>query len=286
MWMTIAQLPDWLVIAAAGLLGLLVGSFLNVVIVRLPRRMQAQWQQQAAEILNQPSADESRADAPGIVTPRSHCPVCHHPIAWYDNIPVLSWLLLRGRCRHCGTAISLRYPVVELLTAILSVAVVMWFGASAQALAGLFLVWALIALTGIDLDHQLLPDQITLPLLWLGLLLSVFGVFVTPTESILGAAAGYLSLWSIYHGYRLLTGKHGLGHGDFKLLAALGAWLGWMMLPMIILLASISGALMGGVWLLWRGHDRSQPIPFGPFLATAGLLCLFFGEYGLQWWLG
>lgn len=286
MWMTIAQLPDWFVIAAAGLLGLLVGSFLNVVIVRLPRRMQAQWQQQAAEILNQTSSDEFLADAPGIVTPRSHCPVCHHPIAWYDNIPVLSWLLLRGRCRHCGTAISLRYPVVELLTAILSVAVVMWFGASAQALSSLLLVWALIALTGIDLDHQLLPDQITLPLLWLGLLLSVFGVFVTPTESILGAAAGYLSLWSIYHGYRLLTGKHGLGHGDFKLLAALGAWLGWMMLPLIILLASISGALMGGVWLLWRGHDRSQPIPFGPFLAAAGLLCLFFGEYGLQWWLG
>lgn len=286
MWMTITHLPDWFVIAAAGLLGLLIGSFLNVVIVRLPQRMQAEWQQQAAEILNQPSPDHSLADAPGIVTPRSRCPVCHHPIAWYDNMPVLSWMLLKGRCRHCGTAIAPRYPAVELLTAVLSMVVVMWFGASEQALASLFLVWALIALTAIDLEHQLLPDQITLPLLWLGLLLSVFGVFVTPTESILGAVAGYLSLWSIYHGYRLLTGKHGLGHGDFKLLAALGAWLGWMMLPMIILLASISGALIGGVWLLWHGHDRSQPIPFGPFLAAAGLACLFFGHYGLQWWLG
>jgi leader peptidase (prepilin peptidase)/N-methyltransferase len=283
MWMSLTGLPTGLLWSATGLLGLLVGSFLNVVMVRLPRRMHADWRQQAAEILEQPI---ETTETPGLVIPRSHCPQCQHPIAWYDNIPLLSWLLLKGRCRHCGGAISVRYPLVEMGTALLSVALVAWFGVSEQAAASLLLLWALIALTGIDLEHQLLPDQITLPLLWLGLLLSVFGIFVSPTESIIGAVAGYLSLWTIYHGYRLLTGKHGLGHGDFKLLAALGAWLGWMMLPLIILLASISGALIGGLWLLARGHDRLQPIPFGPFLAAAGLLCLLFGQYGLRWWLG
>jgi leader peptidase (prepilin peptidase)/N-methyltransferase len=283
MWMSLTELPTGLLWSATGLLGLLVGSFLNVVMVRLPRRMHADWRQQAADILDQTIESDA---PPGLVTPRSRCPLCQHPIAWYDNIPLLSWLLLKGRCRHCGGAISVRYPLVELGTALLSVAVVVWFGASAQAAASLLLLWALIALTGIDLEHQLLPDQITLPLLWLGLLLSVFDLFVSPTESIIGAVAGYLSLWTIYHGYRLLTGKHGLGHGDFKLLAALGAWLGWMMLPLVILLASISGALIGGLWLMARGHDRLQPIPFGPFLAAAGLLCLLFGQYGLHWWLG
>ena len=281
-WTNLDALPmTWWWLSTA-LLGLMVGSFLNVVIWRLPRRLQAQWRHTAADFLGM---TEDRALPPGLVTPRSHCPLCQHPIAWYDNLPLLSWLLLRARCRHCGGRIGLRYPLVELITALLSVAVIWVLGVTAQGLAGLVLLWTLIALTGIDLEHQLLPDQLTLPLLWAGLLLSVFEVFVPTDEAIWGAVVGYLSLWIIYHGHRLITGKEGLGHGDFKLLAALGAWLGIMMLPLLILLASVSGALIGGAWLLHRGQGRSQPIPFGPFLALAGLLCALFGEQWLAWWL-
>lgn len=268
---------------ATAVLGLLVGSFLNVVILRLPVMMERDWQAQCAELTG---ASPPGGEAVSLVHPGSRCPACGHTIRPWDNIPLLGWLLLRGRCRDCGARISPRYPLIEAATALLSVVVILHFGATPAGLAALVLTWLLIALTVIDLDHQLLPDALTLPGLWLGLLISVGGVFVAPATAIVGAAAGYLSLWLVYHGFRLLTGKEGMGHGDFKLLALLGAWLGWSQLPLVILLSSLVGALVGVAMILGLGRHRDQPIPFGPYLAAAGWIALLWGEPLIDAYLG
>lgn len=260
-----------------GLLGLTVGSFLNVVIYRLPIMMEREWKTQCHELLETPE----EADQPtfNLSIPRSRCPSCSHQIRAIENIPVLSYLFLKGRCSQCSTPISIRYPLVELATGLLSLTVAWHFGASWMCLAGLVLTWALIALSMIDFDHQLLPDSITLPFLWLGLLLSLFGLFTDPRSAIIGATAGYLSLWSLYHLFRLLTGKEGMGYGDFKLLALFGAWFGWQALPQIIVLSSFVGALIGISLVLLCGRDRSIPIPFGPYLAIAGWISLLWGDH-------
>ena len=263
-------------VTLAGLLGLLVGSFLNVVILRLPARLMHQWRQQSLEILELDGVPEP--EPPGLVRQSSHCPQCKHALGALENIPVISWLALRGRCRHCGARISVQYPLVELLTAIASLLVAWKLGLSWQAGAGLLFTWALIALAGIDVRTQLLPDQITLPLLWLGLLIALVPLFVGPSSAILGAAVGYLSLWLVYWGFKLLTGKEGMGYGDFKLLGALGAWMGpWALLP-IVLLSSLMGAVVVGTLLAVQGRDRATPIPFGPFLASAGWVQFVFGD--------
>lgn len=266
------------VIALAGVLGLIVGSFLNVVILRLPARLMHGWKQQSRELLEiDPPAAEPSAP-PGIVREPSHCPHCKHPLGAMENIPLLSWLVLRGRCRHCAAPISIQYPLVELLSGICSAIVVWKYGLAWQSAAALIFTWTLIALSGIDLRTQLLPDQMTLPLLWLGLAISLVPLFVSSSASIVGAIIGYLSLWSIYWLFKLATGKEGMGYGDFKLLAALGAWMGASALLPIALLSSLIGALVGGVFLALRGHDRSVPIPFGPFLAAAGWVQFVWGD--------
>ena len=286
----------WLFWPALALLSLCIGSFLNVVILRLPRMMEQAWQTECRALL----ADELDGNSPGgsgysresaqisepysLSAPRSHCPQCGHAISALENIPVISWLVLRGRCRGCGTAISVRYPLVELLTMILSVVTVAVLGLSGTTLITLGLVWALIALTVIDLDTQLLPDSITLPLLWAGLLFNYFGGLTDLESAFLGAVAGYLSLWSVYQVFRLVTGKEGMGFGDFKLLAALGAWLGWTMLPAIILLSSLVGATVGILMMVFHNLGRDMPSPFGPYLAAAGLLCLWWGPELQQFW--
>ncbi|MBN8887370.1 MAG: prepilin peptidase [Rudaea sp.] len=263
-------------VAVAGLLGLLVGSFLNVVILRLPARMMHQWREQSREMLEL-GDDDGEPAPPGLVWQASHCPQCKHTLGALENIPVLSWLVLRGRCKHCGTKISAQYPLVELLTGICSLLIVWKFGVSWQAAAGLLFTWSLIALAGIDVRTQLLPDQITLPLLWLGLLIALAPLFVDAPDAILGATIGYLSLWSVYWAFKLLTGKEGMGYGDFKLLGALGAWMGpWALLP-IVLLSSLIGAVVGSTLLAVQGRDRATPIPFGPFLAAAGWVQFLFG---------
>jgi leader peptidase (prepilin peptidase) / N-methyltransferase len=271
-------------------LGLVVGSFLNVVIYRLPIILEREWQAQARELL--PSADSSattitaaQLERFSLSTPRSACPHCKAPIKAWQNIPVISWLLLRGRCGGCKAKISLRYPLVELSTGLLSAWVAWHFGFSAAAACALVVTWALIALTGIDVDHQLLPDSITLPLLWAGLLTAAVigartGVSlpVAVRDAVIGAAAGYTSLWLVFHAFRLITGKEGMGYGDFKLFAALGAWLGWKVLPLIILLSAGTGAVLGILMILLKGRDRAAPIPFGPYLATAGWLAMMYGD--------
>jgi leader peptidase (prepilin peptidase)/N-methyltransferase len=269
--------------ALAGLLGLLVGSFLNVVILRLPARMLHQWREQSREMLELDAAD-AEPPPPGIVWQPSHCPQCKHALGALENIPVVSWLVLRGRCKHCGTKISAQYPLIELLTCLCSALIVWKFGATWHAATGLLFTWALIALTGIDTRTQLLPDQITLPLLWLGLLIALVPFFVDAPSAILGAAIGYLSLWSVYWGFKLLTGKEGMGYGDFKLLAALGAWMGpWAILP-IALLSSLIGAIVGGTLLAVQGRDRATPIPFGPYLAAAGWVQFVAGDILAPTW--
>jgi leader peptidase (prepilin peptidase)/N-methyltransferase len=295
----LSQLVDLLSAAPAAwltlmlVLGLLVGSFLNVVIHRLPIMMEREWQAQAREILGtnpyEPPREEP-ADGPpqpepyNLVVPRSACPKCGAMITALQNIPVISYLFLRGACANCGAKISIRYPLVELLTGLLSVAVAWKFGVSWYCAAALVLTWALVALSAIDIDHQLLPDDITLPLLWLGLLLSLapthpeLGLPVDPRSSILGAVFGYLSLWSVYKLFKWLTGKDGMGYGDFKLLAALGAWLGWQQLLLIILLSAFVGAAVGISLIVLRGRDRNVPIPFGPYLAAAGWIALMWGD--------
>jgi leader peptidase (prepilin peptidase)/N-methyltransferase len=257
-------------------LGLLVGSFLNVVIYRLPVMMEQDWKAQAHEHLNLEAPAET---APlSLSRPSSRCPHCGHKIRFFENIPLLSYLVLRGRCSSCEQPISIRYPLIELCTGLLSAAVAWHFGFGMQAVMALLLTWALITLSMIDFDCQLLPDAITLPLLWLGLTLSLFPVFADMQASLIGAIAGYMSLWLVYQVFRLLTGKEGMGFGDFKLLGALGAWLGWQALPMIVLLSSAGGAVLGGLLILLRGRDRAQPMPFGPFLAIAGWITLMWGE--------
>ena len=263
-------------IACAGILGLVVGSFLNVVILRLPERLMHAWRVQSREMLELDAAAE--ASPPGIVREPSHCPRCKHPLGALENIPLLSWLALRGRCRHCHAPISIQYPLVELLTGVLSAIVVWKFGIGWHTGAGLALTWTLVALAGIDVRTQLLPDQMTLPLLWLGLLLSLVPLFVDSQASIIGAVAGYLSLWSVYWLFKLATGKEGMGYGDFKLLAALGAWMGPFALLPIVLLSSLIGAIVGGTFLAIRGHDRATPIPFGSFIAAAGWTWFVAGE--------
>jgi len=261
-------------IACAGLLGMIIGSFLNVVILRLPDRLMHSWRQQSRELLDLEL--DTDPQPPGLVWESSHCPKCKHKLGAFENIPLLSGLALRGRCRQCAAPISVQYPLVELLTGICSAAIVWKFGFTTQAGAGLLLTWALVALSGIDLRTQLLPDQVTLPLLWAGLLLSLVPVFAGTKSAITGAAIGYMSLWSVYWLFKLATGKEGMGYGDFKLLGALGAWMGpWAVLP-IVLMSSLFGAIVGSIFLLVRGHDRSTPIPFGPFIAASGWIwCLF-----------
>ena len=270
------QTLPWLFILSAGVLGLIVGSFLNVVIHRLPQMMEREWRAQCAELSGAPQTPAPTCF--DLLHPPSHCPHCQRHVRPLENIPLLSYLWLRGRCAGCSAHISLRYPIVEVSTALLSALVAWHFGATAAGLAALPLTWALIALSVIDFDHQLLPDSITLPFLWGGLGLSLFGVFVDSETAIIGALAGYLSLWSVYIVFKLVTGKQGMGHGDFKLLAMLGAWLGWQALPVIILLSSLLGALVGIALIVIRGRDKNVPIPFGPYLALAGWISLLWGK--------
>jgi len=257
------------------LLGLIVGSFLNVVIYRLPVMMQRSWESQCQELL----ALEQATQAPfNLITPGSRCPHCGNHITALENIPVLSYLLQRGQCKHCGAPISIRYPLIELFTATLSGVVAWHFGFGLPAAFAILLTWALVAMSFIDIDHQLLPDDITLPFLWLGLLLSLFGFYTDMSSAIIGAIAGYLSLWLVFHVFKLITGKEGMGYGDFKLLALFGAWFGWQSLPLIIILSSLVGAVLGIGMILILGRDRQQPIPFGPYLAAAGWLAMLWGN--------
>ncbi|HWU71333.1 MAG TPA: A24 family peptidase [Pseudoxanthomonas sp.] len=261
--------------AAAGL-GLLLGSFLNVVILRLPRKMEWRWRRDAREVLELPDVYEP--PPPGIVVEPSHCPHCKARLSWYENIPVFSWLALRGKCRHCHAPISVQYPLVELLTCLLTVACVWRFGFGWQGFGAILLTCFLIALSGIDLRTQLLPDQLTLPLLWLGLIASMEKLYIAPKPAVLGAIAGYVSLWSVWWLFKQLTGKEGMGHGDFKLLAAIGAWAGLNGILPTILLSSLVGAVIGSIWLAAKGRDRATPIPFGPYLAIAGWIVFFWGD--------
>ena len=262
-------------IIAWGVLGLLIGSFLNVVIYRLPKIMEADWQNQCAEFRGEAVPEQAPFS---LATPRSQCPACGHHLSALENIPVLSWLFLRGKCSACRQPISPRYPIVEMLTALLSATAAFYFGSSWATLGASFLIWALIALTFIDADTQLLPDSITQPLIWTGLLFNVFATFTDLQSAVLGAITGYLSLWSVYWAFKLATGKEGMGYGDFKLLAALGAWMGWHMLPLVILLSSLVGAVVGIVLILLARQGRNVPIPFGPYLAAAGCIALFWGK--------
>ncbi len=267
----------------SGLVGLVVGSFLNVVIFRLPRMIDREWRIHCAELRGETSP------FPEVLTlskPGSRCPACAHPIKPLENIPVLSWLVLHGRCSACHAPISPRYPLVEASSALLCVYAALHFGAGWSAMGAMLTIWALIALAGVDFDTQLLPDVITLPLLWLGLAFNLFATFTDLSSAVIGAMAGYLSLWLVYWGFKLTTGKEGMGYGDFKLLAALGAWLGWQMLPLIILLSSLLGAIFGLVLIIFAKRGRSVPIPFGPYLAVAGLLALFWGKPLTRAYLG
>ncbi len=267
-----------LALALAGVVGLLVGSFLNVVILRVPVMMQREWEAQCAELAGDGQAPPE-APRYNLLTPPSTCPACGSRIRPWHNVPVLSWLWLRGRCADCGSGIGVRYPVVEAFTGVLSVIVIWRFGVTVEGLAALGFTWALIAASVIDLDHTLLPDSITLPLLWAGLVLAAAGAgFTDPVSAILGGTFGYLALWSVYHAFRLLTGKEGMGHGDFKLLAALGAWLGWQLLPQVILLSALVGAAVGIALIVAGGRSRDSAIPFGPYLAAAGWIALLWGE--------
>ena len=281
------MLPETLggLAVAAGLLGLCVGSFLNVVIHRLPKMMEQDWQAQCAELRGESPPDQG--EALSLAKPRSRCPNCGHQITPLENIPLVSYLLiLKGKCSGCGTRISPRYPITELLTGLLSAFAAWHFGPTIQTVGALALLWALIALSAIDLDTQLLPDSITLPLLWLGLAFNLWTTFADLPTAVIGAIAGYLSLWSVFWLFKLATGKEGMGYGDFKLLAALGAWLGWQMLPAIILLSSVVGAVVGIALIVAARHGRNVPIPFGPYLAAAGVIALFWGQRITQGYLG
>ena len=263
-------------VLCALLIGLLIGSFLNVVIYRLPKMMQRDWREQAREILELPA--ETQPETFNLVLPNSQCPHCAHEIKPWENIPVISYLFLRGKCASCKAPISLRYPLVELTCGLLSAYIAWHFGFTWQAGAMLVLTWGLLAMSLIDVDHQLLPDSLVLPLLWLGLIANSFGLFTSLDVALWGAIAGYLSLWSVYWLFKLVTGKEGMGYGDFKLLAMLGAWGGWQVLPLTILLSSIVGAVLGLIMLRLRNAETSTPIPFGPYLAIAGWIALLWGE--------
>lgn len=276
----------WLLITVIAILSVCVGSFLNVVIYRMPKMMEQEWRYECAMLLNDGLGSNTPSEPPVLTLskPASACPHCQHKIRWYENIPLLSWLILRGRCSSCGHQISIRYPLVELLTMLASIAVVLVFGPSLKMLAALVLTWVLIALTGIDFDTQLLPDSLTLPLAGLGLLVNTQSLFVSPTQSIWGYVIGFMSLWLVYIIFKLVTGKEGMGYGDFKLLAALGAWLGPLMLPLIILLSSLVGAIIGIILLKIR--KENQPFAFGPYLAIAGWIALIWGNQLMTIYLG
>ena len=271
-------------ICLAFVVALLVGSFLNVVIYRLPVMMERAWRDEAEELLAMEASDlpEGRFD---LIVPRSRCRSCGKQITALQNIPVVSYLMLGGKCAHCKTRIAARYPVVEFLTAALSAAVAWRFGLGWEAVAGICLTWALVTISMIDIDHQIIPDSIVLPLLWAGIAISLFHpldstetLFIDTRTSVIGAIAGYLSLWSVYHLFRIVTGKEGMGYGDFKLLGAFGAWLGWQALPLIILLSAVVGAVVGISMIATKGHDRNTPIPFGPYLAAAGWIAMMYGD--------
>ena len=271
-----------LAIALAGVLGLMVGSFLNVVIHRLPRMMEAAW---AADLKAMQAGDQADAHADGtaaapfnLMVPRSRCPHCGHAIRAWENIPVVGWLMLGGKCSSCKAPISVRYPLIELLTGVLSGLAIWHFGATLAGAGALLLLWFLVALTFIDADTQLLPDSMTLPLLWIGLALNLSETYTSLPSAVIGAMVGYLLLWGIYWAFKLLTGKEGMGYGDFKLLAALGAWFGWQAIPSIILLSSVVGAVVGIGLIVLARRGREVPIPFGPYLAGAGALTLFLRE--------
>lgn len=281
------MLPETLggLAAAAGLLGLCVGSFLNVVIHRLPKMMEQEWQAQCSELRGEIAPGV--AEPLSLARPRSRCPACGHQISALENIPLISYLfILKGKCSACGTRIPPRYPIIEAATAVLSAYAAWHFGPTMQTIGALLLVWALVALSAIDFDTQLLPDSITLPLLWLGLAFNLWGVYADLPAAVVGAMAGYLALWSVFWLFKLATGKEGMGYGDFKLLAALGAWLGWQMLPAIILLSSVVGAIVGISLIVVARHGRNIPIPFGPYLAAAGVIALFWGNAITQAYLG
>lgn len=278
-------------ILAAFVIALLVGSFLNVVIYRMPIMMERGWREQCTALSASPASElpEGRFD---LIAPRSRCPSCGHRITAMQNIPVLSYVLLGGKCAGCGSRIPARYPVIELLTGILTGVVAWRFGFGWEAAAAIAMTWALVAISVIDIDHQYIYDNMVLPLVWAGLVLSLWHpmtgagtLFIEPKAAIAGALAGYLSLWSVYHLFRLITGKEGMGYGDFKLLAALGAWLGWTMLPLIILMSAVVGAVTGVLMIAFKQHERSVPIPFGPYLAAAGWIAMLWGEQIVNWYL-
>ena len=266
------------------LIGLMVGSFLNVVIHRLPIILERNFHQECAQCLPENEASIETHQPYNLAYPRSSCPQCGHMISAFENIPVISWLCLRGRCKACATPISIRYPLVELSTAILSGLIAWQYGPSFFTLGAIIFLWFLIALIFIDTDTYLLPDDLTLPLLWLGLLFNLFTGYVALSSAVLGAVFGYLSLWSVYWIFKLLTGKEGMGYGDFKLLAALGAWLGWQSIPLIILLSSITGALLGIAMIVFKQRGAAKPIPFGPYLGIAGLIAMHWGSTLLTWY--
>ncbi len=259
------------------IIGAFIGSFLNVVIHRIPAMLERQWKSECQEFLN-PDIEAPVLPKYNLSVPRSHCPACDHQVKAIENIPIISYLFLRGKCSSCGIKISIQYPFVELLTAVFTIIVVWKFGFSLQAIGGVIITWFLIALSGIDIKTQLLPDNMTLPLLWLGIIFNLFDTYTDLSSSVLGAIFGYLALWSVFHLFKLITGKEGMGYGDFKLLAALGAWLGWQSLPLIILLSSAVGAVIGIFMIVIKLQERSQPIPFGPYLALAGWIAMLYGE--------
>ncbi|MDO6467335.1 A24 family peptidase [Neptunomonas phycophila] len=283
------QSHTWVALGFTFIFALLVGSFLNVVIYRLPAMMEREWQssiedyQQDAQETQTPALDDTRFN---LATPSSRCGQCNHQIRWYENIPLISYLVLRGKCSQCKTRISLRYPTIELLTALLSVAVIFVFGFNVAGLAAVAFTFCLVSLTFIDIDHHLLPDRITLPLLWLGLLVNTQNIFTSLESAVWGAILGYLSLWSVYWAFKIITKKEGMGYGDFKLLAALGAWCGAMALPLIILLSSVAGVIIAVVLMATKKHHSGNPLPFGPYLAIAGWVALLFGQSIIGAYLG
>ncbi len=279
----------WFFVGTVLVVGLMVGSFLNVVIHRLPKMMEREWRQQCIEFLHPDDAQmaaESSTARYNLVVPRSGCPACGHMISAVENVPVFSYLFLRGKCSACKAPIGIRYPVVEILTGAASAFAAWHFGVTWTTLFAIVYIWSLLALTFIDADTTLLPDDLTLPLLWLGLLVNLGGTFTDVRSALVGAVAGYLILWVVYWGFKLLTGKEGMGYGDFKLLAAIGAWLGWQMLPLVILLSAVVGTVVGIAGILFHGRERGAKLPFGPYLAAAGFIALFWGERLNLWYLG